>query len=118
MVLPASKLRRLLIHHVAAFNRGVLTGDFSALFAMYHRDAVFELSDPVWVVHRGIDAIRRSYRGDPPRGTMRLGDAKVIGQRVIADYLWDAEPDRIAGQLTLEFSGGQVVRNVVTFAPD
>jgi hypothetical protein len=116
MAPSAADTRRLLIRHLDAFNRGVRTGDFTTMLDMYHRDAVFVLSDPVWVVHRGIEAIRRSYRGDPPKGTMRLGDATVTGHRVTADYIWDAEPGRIAGQLMLEFIGGRIVRNVVTFA--
>lgn len=118
MAPSAADIRRLLIRHLEAFNRGVRTGDFTTMLDMYHRDAVFELSDPVWIVHRGLEAIRHSYRGDPPRGTMRLGDAKVTGDCVTADYIWDAEPDRIAGQLTLEFASGRIVRKVVTFAPD
>ena len=111
-------LRQRLFRHLEAFNQGVVTGNFATMFAMYHRDAVFVLSDPVWIVHRGLGAIRRAYRGDPPRGTMRLGDAHVRGQSITADYIWDAEPDRIAGQLTLEFANGQVVRELVTFADD
>lgn len=118
MAPSASDIRQRLYRHLEAFNRGVQTGDFTMMFAMYHRDAVFVLSDPLWIVHRGRDAIRRAYRGDPPQGTMRLGDARVHGRSVTADYLWDAEPDRIAGQLTLEFSNGQVVRELVTFADD
>lgn len=118
MALSASDIRQRLIRHLEAFNRGVRTGDFTRMFDMYHRDAVFVLSDPVWVNHRGLEAIRRAYRGDPPRGTMRLSGAKVRGQSVTADYIWDAEPDRIAGQLTLEFANGQVVRELVTFADD
>lgn len=114
----ASDILQRLIRHLEAFNRGVRTGDFTLMFDMYHRDAVFVLTDPVWIVHRGLDAIRRAYRGDPPQGTMRLGGAKVTGQSVTADYIWDAEPDRIAGQLTLEFADGQVIRELVTFAPD
>jgi hypothetical protein len=65
-----------------------------------------------------LEAIRRAYRGDPPQGTMRLGGAQVAGESVSADYIWDAEPDRIAGTLTLEFASGQVVRELVTFADD
>ena len=114
----ASDLHQRLSRHLDAFNRGVRTGDFSTMFAMYHRDAVFVLSDPVWIVHRGLEAIRRAYRGDPPQGTMRLGASRVHGQSVSADYIWDAEPDRIAGQLTLEFADGQVIRELVTFAED
>ena len=118
MTPSASDVRQRLFRHLEAFNRGVRTGDFTSLFAMYHRDAVFVLSDPLWIVHQGLDAIRRAYRGDPPQGTMRLGATRVRGQSVSADYIWDAEPHRIAGQLTLEFSNGQVVRELVTFADD
>ena len=118
MTLTATDIRKRLNRHLEAFNRGVRTGDFTMMFDMYHRDAVFVLSDPVWVVHQGLEAIRRAYRGDPPQGTMRLGGATVTGQSVTADYIWDAEPDRIAGTRTLEFADGQVIRELVTFADD
>src|SRR5262245_28555539 len=118
MALSTSDIRHRLNRHLEAFNWGVQTGDFTTMFAMYHRDAVFVLSDPVWMVHRGLEAIRRAYRGDPPQGTMRLDGARVTGQTVTAEYIWDAEPDRIAGTRTLEFANGQVVRELVTFADD
>jgi hypothetical protein len=118
MAHTTSDIRQRLNRHLEAFNRGVRTGDFTMMFDMYHRDAVFVLSDPVWIVHRGLEAIRRAYRGDPPQGTMRLGGAEVSGQSVTADYIWDAEPDRIAGTLTLEFANGQVIRKLITFADD
>lgn len=118
MALTASDIRKRLNRHLEAFNRGVRTGDFTLMFAMYHRDAVFVLSDPVWVVHQGLEAIRSAYRGDPAQGTMRLGGATVTGQTVTADYIWDAEPERIAGTRTLEFANGQVIRELVTFADD
>jgi hypothetical protein len=67
MALSASDVLHRFVRHLEAFNLGVRTGDFTAMFTMYHRDAVFVLSDPVWVVHQGLKAIRRAYRGDPPR---------------------------------------------------
>lgn len=118
MVTAAWRIRALLARHLRRFNHGVRTGDFSALLAMYRHDAVFELDDPVSITHHGRDAIRRAYRGDPPQGTMRIRHPRVFGHTITAAYIWDAEPERIAGQLTLQFDGDRVVRTHVTFAPD
>jgi hypothetical protein len=118
VTLSAPEVRALYVRHLRAFNHGVRTGDFSSMLGMYHLDAVFELADPVSMTHRGLHAIRRAYRGDPPQGTMRVCEPEVRGRTVVADYLWDAEPERIAGQLTLQFHGDHIVRKHVTFAPD
>jgi hypothetical protein len=79
---------------------------------------VFELADPLHVTHYGLDAIRRACRGDPTKGTMQFHGPTIVGQTVTADYVWDAEPDRIAGQLILEFIGDRITRSLVAFAPD
>jgi hypothetical protein len=117
-VLSAAHLLSLFDRHRRRFNYGVRTGDFSAMLDMYDSDAVFELADPLRITHCGLDAIRRAYRGDPPKGTMQLRGPRIVGQTVTADYIWDAEPDRIAGQFTLEFTGAHISRSLVTFAPD
>jgi hypothetical protein len=118
MALSASEHRALFVRHLRAFNHGVRTGDFSSMLGMYHLDAIFELADPVSITHRGLHAIRRAYRGDPPHGIMRICEPEVHGHTVVADYIWDAEPDRIAGQLALQFDGDRIVREHVTFAAD
>jgi hypothetical protein len=41
MALSASDVLHRFFRHLEAFNLGVRTGDFTAMFAMYHRDAVF-----------------------------------------------------------------------------
>jgi hypothetical protein len=114
----AAHLLNLLDRHLRRFNYGVRTGDFSAMLDMYDSDAVFELADPLHITHCGVDAIRRACRGDPPQGTMQLRGPRVVGQTVTADYIWDAEPDRIAGQVSLEFIGDRITHSLVAFAPD
>lgn len=118
MAPPESELRALFLHHIRAFNHGVMTGNFSPMLKMFHCDATFELDDPVLITHRGLDAIGRAYRGDPPKGTMTVTEPNVRGHVVTADYIWDAEPERIAGQFILQFDGDRIVRNLVTYAPD
>jgi hypothetical protein len=116
--LAAAHLLNLLDRHLRRFNYGVRTGDFSAMLDMYDSDVVFELADPLHITHDGLDAVRRAYRGDPPKGTMQFRGPRIVGQTVTADYIWDAEPDRIAGQFTLEFTDDRICRSLVTFAPD
>jgi hypothetical protein len=116
MTESASSLVALLDRHLEAFNHGVRTGDFARMLAMYETDAVFELAAPVSATHEGLAAIRGAYRDNPPNDTMRLGEPAVNGRSIEADYWWDAEPDRRAGRLYVEFRGDRVVRKRVTFA--
>ena len=112
------QLRTLFRRHVSAFNHGVQTGDFSAMLSMYDRDAVVIFADPISTAYHGIDAIRAAYRHYPPQGTTHTRRIHVIGQTVSAEYILDADPDRIAGELILTFDGHQIIRKLVTFTCD
>jgi hypothetical protein len=115
----AWQLRTLFRRHLHALNHGIRTGDFTAKLDMYDRDAVVIFADPIATAYHGIDAIRAAYRNYPPKGTMHIRRLRVIGQTVSAEYILDANPDRIAGQLILTFNSHlQITRKLVTFTRD
>jgi hypothetical protein len=115
----AWQLRTLFKRHVHALNHGIRTGDFAEKLAMYHRDAVVIFGDPIATAYHGIDAIRAAYRNYPPQGTMHTRRPHITGQTISADYILDANPDRIAGQLILTFNSHlQIIRKLVTFTRD
>lgn len=109
------QLRTLFKRHVRAFNDGVRTGDLSAKLSMYDHDAVVIFADPISTAYHGIDAIRAAYRHYPPQGTIHTRRLHITDQTVGADYILDADPDRVAGQLILTFKGHQIIRKLVTF---
>ena len=115
----AWELRKLFKRHVHALNHGIRTGDFSAKLEMYDRDAVVIFADPITTAYHGIDAIRAAYRNYPPKGTMHTRRVQVTGQTVSAEYILDANPGRVAGQLILTFNSHlQITRKLVTFTRD
>jgi hypothetical protein len=115
----AWQLRTLLQRHVLALNRGIRTGDFTEKLKMYDRDAVVIFADPIATAYQGIDAIRAAYRHYPPNGTMHTRRVQVTGQTISAEYILDANPGRIAGQLILTFNSHlQITRKLVTFTRD
>jgi hypothetical protein len=115
----AWQLRTLLKRHVQALNHGIRTGDFTAKLDMYDRDAVVIFADPISTAYHGIDAIRAAYRHYPPQGTMHTRRVHITGQTISAEFILDANPDRIAGQLILTFNSHlQITRKLVTFTRD
>ena len=115
----ARQLRTLLKRHVRALNHGIRTGDFTAKLDMYDRDGVVIFAEPISTAYHGIDAIRAAYRHYPPQGTIHTRRPRVTGHTVSADYILDANPDRVAGQLILTFNSDlQITRKLVTFTRD
>ncbi|HYJ70341.1 MAG TPA: nuclear transport factor 2 family protein [Nocardioidaceae bacterium] len=113
------QLRLLLKRHVRALNHGIRTGDFTEKLDMYDRDAVVIFADPISTAYHGIDAIRAAYRHYPPHGTIHTRHLHITGQTVSADFVLDANPDRIAGQLILTFNSHlRITRKLVTFTRD
>ncbi len=113
------QLRTLFKRHVSALNHGIRTGDFTAKLDMYDRDAVVIFADPISTAYHGIDAIRAAYRDYPPQGTIHTRRPHITGQTVSADFILDANPGRIAGQLILTFNSHlQITRKLVTFTRD
>jgi hypothetical protein len=93
--------------HVASFNEGVRTGDWSSMLARLTDDAELEfVGIPVGPFH-GRDAVGDAYRAQPPDDELvvlrRLGDDAVV-------YAWAREPERPAGELWLDVRDGQVTR--------
>jgi hypothetical protein len=91
----------LLDDHVARFNEGVRTGDWSRMLALLTDDASLEFDGiPVGPFH-GRDAIRAAYTAQPPDDEIVLLDGGPA-------YAWSRKPTERAGELHLEEHDGRI----------
>jgi steroid delta-isomerase len=98
--------------HVARFNEGVRTGDWSAMLAHFADDAEMEfVGVPVGPFH-GREAIEEAYRRQPPDDELVVLEDRGDGT---ARYAWAKTADRAAGDLRLTVTDGRITRLVVTF---
>ena len=98
---------RVIDRHVAGFNEGVRTGDWSAMLEQLADDAELEFVGIPVGPFVGKDAIAEAYRSQPPDDELvvleKLGDDAVV-------YAWADEPIRPAGELHLTVRDGRVER--------
>jgi hypothetical protein len=97
--------------HVASFNEGVRTGDWSSMLARLSQDAELEFTGIPVGPFKGRDAIAEAYRAQPPDDELvvleRDGDSAV--------YAWAREPTVRAGELHLTVRDGEIVKIVVVY---
>jgi hypothetical protein len=93
--------------HIAGFNEGVRTGDWSAMLEQLADDAELEFAGIPVGPFAGKDAIAEAYRTQPPDDELvvleRRGEDAVV-------YAWLREPTRPAGELHLTLHDGRVQR--------
>ena len=105
----------LVARHVAAFNHGVATGDWSAFVDGFAADGeVVFVGAPVGPF-AGRDAIRAAYEEQPPDDELRVLDRAVVGGKVVAAYGWARDGGAKAGLMVLTPAGDRLRRLVVTF---
>ena len=91
----------LLADHVAGFNEGVRTGDWSRMLELMTDDATLEFDGiPVGPFH-GRDAIGTAYTAQPPDDEIVLIDGGPA-------YAWSRQPSERAGELHLEERDGRI----------
>jgi steroid Delta-isomerase len=91
----------LLDDHVARFNHGVRTGDWSRMAELLTDDAALEfVGIPVGPFH-GRDAIGAAYAAQPPSDEIVLLDGGPA-------YAWAREPGERAGELHLDERDGRI----------
>lgn len=111
---PLDRLRG----HVANFNTGVRTGDFSAMIDGFAVDADMEFAGIPAGPFRGRAEIAGAYARWPPDDTVRLlrcgcGDASAS-----AEYAWGRNPGILAGRMDLVFEGTLIQRMTITYLRD
>ena len=93
----------LVDEHVARFNEGVRTGDWSRMLELLTDDAVLEFEGiPVGPFH-GREAIRDAYIAQPPDDEIVLLDGGPA-------YAWAKSPRERAGELHLDEREGRISR--------
>ena len=93
--------------HVAGFNEGVRTGDWSRMVELLDDDAELEFVGIPVGPFRGRQAIREAYEMQPPDDEIVLLDGDA--------YAWAAEPETRAGELHLEERDGAITRIRVVY---
>ena len=105
----------LVADHVERFNHGVRSGDFGPMLERFADDSVLEFEGvPVGPFH-GIEAIRTAYREQPPDDEIDVGEPRLEGDTVIAEYAWRRDEGRRAGELRLTARDGLITHLVVGF---
>jgi RimJ/RimL family protein N-acetyltransferase len=108
-------LSHLLHDHVARFNAGVRTGDWSLMLERFADAAEMEFRGvPVGPFH-GKEAIAEAYRAQPPDDELLVLEERERDGRIEARYAWLAEPDVAAGELLLTAEDELIRKLVVTF---
>ena len=101
--------------HVARFNLGVRSGDFSAMTAALTPDAVMVFAGPPVGPFHGRDAIAAAYVENPPDDEIVLLAAEPGDGRACAEYAWALHPDLPAGRLCIEMRGDLISRVEISF---
>jgi steroid Delta-isomerase len=98
--------------HVDRFNTAVVTGDWAALIASLHPDAVMTFVGPPVGPFIGRDAIAAAYAADPPDDTLRVLAIRTVGDTETVAFEWSRGG---TGVLEIQRGAGGIVRLVVRF---
>jgi ketosteroid isomerase-like protein len=105
----------ILEEHVARFNEGVRSGDFTRMLENFTEDATMAFEGVPVGPFVGRDAIAAAYRDRPPDDELDVLDVRREGDTIVAGYAWHREPDRRAGELRLTVVNDRIARLVITF---
>lgn len=98
VALTADQAEELLQRHVAAFNAGVRTGDFSAFVDQFTDDAVMDFEGiPESGPFVGRVAIAERYLSDPPDDEILVKRWKIEGDKIVAEFYWSDIREAIGG---------------------
>jgi steroid Delta-isomerase len=97
----------VLDRHVAGFNEGVRTGDWSAMLEQLADDAELEFVGIPVGPFAGKETIAEAYRAQPPDDELVV--LALLGENAVV-YAWSREPARPAGELHLAVEDGRVQR--------
>jgi ketosteroid isomerase-like protein len=101
--------------HVRRFNEAVRSGDYASMVGGFAADAEMSFQGVPVGPFSGREAIAEAYAQQPPDDEIFvLGEPRVDGETVEADYAWAREGTR-AGRLILTAREGEIARLVVTF---
>jgi steroid Delta-isomerase len=105
----------LLEQHVARFNEGVRSGDFTPMLAAFAEDAELHFEGVPVGPFVGRDAIDAAYREQPPDDEIEILGSEERDGVVVARYGWLRDEGRQAGEMLLTPRGDQIQKLVVTF---
>jgi hypothetical protein len=97
--------------HVASFNEGVRTGDWSSMLARLADDAELHFEGIPVGPFTGRNAIGEAYRTQPPDDEIVL--LEHDGESAV--YAWAKEPAHPAGELHLTVRDGEIAKILVVY---
>jgi steroid Delta-isomerase len=98
----------LLAEHVARFNEGVRSGDFSRMVAAFTEDAELVFEQIPVGPFVGRDAIAAAYAQQPP-------DDEIVLLSDDGTYAWSKDPSVPAGQIFITERDGKIARLVIRY---
>ena len=98
--------------HIDRFNRAVSSGDWSALLATLHPEAVMTFVGVPLGPFVGRDAIAAAYAANPPDDTMRVLEVRSAGGTDIVRFEWTRGG---TGTLTLHRDADQITGLAIRF---
>jgi steroid Delta-isomerase len=98
--------------HIDRFNAAVSSGDWSAVLATLHPEAVMTFEGVPVGPFAGRDAIAEAYAENPPSDTMRALDVRSAGTADIVRFEWTRGG---TGTLTLHRESGQITSLLIRF---
>ena len=105
----------LLDAYVALHNRGVETGDFRPMLALFAADAEMAFVGLDFPTLVGIEEIATAFRDAPPDDALALLDAAASEDgSAEAVFGWRSDPPPFAGTIRIEPRGGKIRRLTVT----
>jgi steroid Delta-isomerase len=105
----------LLEQHVARFNEGVRSGDFTPMLAAFAEDAELHFEGVPVGPFVGRDAIDAAYREQPPDDEIEILGSEERDGVVVARYAWLRDDGRQAGEMLLTPRDDEIQKLVVTF---
>jgi steroid delta-isomerase len=97
----------VLDRHVAGFNAGVRSGDWSSMLEQLSDDVEVEFVGIPVGPFLGRQAIAEAYRMQPPDDELVV--LAPVGENAVL-YAWSREPTRPAGELHLSVREGRIER--------
>jgi len=98
--------------HIDRFNTAVSSGDWSAVLATLHPDAVMTFSGVPLGPYVGRDAIAEAYATNPPDDTMRVLEVHSDDQADIVHFEWTRGG---TGTLTIHRDAGHITSLLIRF---
>jgi steroid Delta-isomerase len=106
---------RSLDSYIEAHNAAVRSGDWSSFGDWFADDAELRFEGVPVGPFRGRQEICAAYESQPPDDEVEIRNVRSEGDRMLADYGWQADGGSRAGELRVTWEGDLIRELVITF---